>query len=241
MNMGSIYLISGPGGQGYVGQTIATIQLRWRRHVAKAYREHQGATKNHKLSAAIREYGENAFTVMECWSCPVDELDEWETMFIEVFDTFGPNGYNGNLGGHQARYTGGPKKTHAGRTLPAGITYLTNKSTEGFRVRAYETGDVPIIEVDVEIISAGKTMDEKYEEALQVLEAIKSGEYYRRERARPRTTDTKRLPKYVYVDQPRDRVWVQKRKFPKKYFQDKSKPIEERIQQAAAYAAALSD
>lgn len=228
--MGFIYLILGPDGKGYVGQTNQSIRYRWNQHVSGAF-THKESTK-HKLGIAIREHGVSAFKLIECWSCEEEELNEWEVFFVELFETFGPDGYNGTPGGGHVKKPRGPKKKYQDWLLPKGITLLTSKSTEGFRVR--------INRVDAEVITAEKTMDEKLEEALLIWEDAQKGSYVRRERARPRATNFSSLPRYVYADPKRDRVWVQKQKHPKKYFQDKSKSIAERIAQAAEYAAELA-
>ncbi len=53
-----VYCLTSPSGRSYVGYTSQLVKERWRQHVARALK---GAL--HPLSAAIRKYGKDSFTV----------------------------------------------------------------------------------------------------------------------------------------------------------------------------------
>ena len=84
-------------GLSYVGQTIQSVQARWKQHL----RDRSG-----KLHEAIEEYGK------DCWLIEIlenvassDLLNEREGYWINHFDTF-VNGYNSTPDGlfHKADY-----------------------------------------------------------------------------------------------------------------------------------------
>ena len=45
------------------------------------------------LNNSIRLHGEQNFTVELLESCSIDELNDKETIFIEIYNTLYPNGY----------------------------------------------------------------------------------------------------------------------------------------------------
>ena len=100
MNIGYIYLITNLiNGKKYVGQTLITVDQRWKKHCSVA-RTQPGVSG---IDGAIRKYGEENFSVDTIKECPVDELDKWEIYYIKHYNTFqGDNadiGYNITLGG----------------------------------------------------------------------------------------------------------------------------------------------
>ena len=87
-------------GKWYFGQTIYTIEERWKRHVRSSYR-----SSNHKFHRAIRKYGAENFIIEEVMfvESPTKEglkckLDYLEQHFIRRYDTK-RNGYNSTDGG----------------------------------------------------------------------------------------------------------------------------------------------
>lgn len=62
----------------YIGQTVQTLNDRWKRHCSLARAGHTSV-----LAASIREYGPSAFTGVELVQVNTQaEADEWETLLI---------------------------------------------------------------------------------------------------------------------------------------------------------------
>jgi group I intron endonuclease len=99
----SVYKITNTiNGKAYVGQTVNSIQERFRTHCA-TYSE----GKCPALWAAIQNYGKDKFTIELLWSepgCTIEVLDAKEIEMITEHATIVPNGYNLMSGGHGARH-----------------------------------------------------------------------------------------------------------------------------------------
>ena len=87
-----IYCITNTvNGKKYVGQTISTLELRWKRHC-------WACTVNNPrmpITKAIQKYGAEKFTrevLCECFT--QEELNEKERFWAEKLGTFSPVGYN---------------------------------------------------------------------------------------------------------------------------------------------------
>ena len=80
----------------YIGQS-KRIKTRWMNH-ANRHNIPTDCCHNSQLYIAMREYGFENFKFSVVKECEENELDERETYYIKVFDTF-KNGYNGNIGG----------------------------------------------------------------------------------------------------------------------------------------------
>lgn len=101
MEKGYIYkIICLPTGKLYIGQTLRTIEKRWKRHIRDAKKGSE-----HKFHRAIRKYGAENFTVEELLavSAPTKkelkaQLDSLEIEYISRFDTR-EKGYNSTDGG----------------------------------------------------------------------------------------------------------------------------------------------
>ena len=109
-NIGYIYLVTCViNGKFYVGQTRkysisgtkTGIITRWKRHL---YLAKMLSNDCPKLNNAIRKYGEDNFLVTKIISCPIDELNDNETYYIQVFDSVS-TGYNCSLGGDKFNFT----------------------------------------------------------------------------------------------------------------------------------------
>lgn len=96
----TVYLVTNTvNGKGYVGATRVRLTRRWRGHVQKALGGVETA-----LGAAIRKYGEAAFTVEAvAFALSVDDLERLEEMAIASFATLAPMGYNLTTGGYGAK------------------------------------------------------------------------------------------------------------------------------------------
>lgn len=101
MEKGYIYkIICLTTGKLYIGQTLRTIEKRWKRHIRDAKKGSE-----HKFHRAIRKYGEENFTVEELLavSAPTKkelkaQLDSLEIEYISRFNTR-EKGYNSTDGG----------------------------------------------------------------------------------------------------------------------------------------------
>jgi len=91
---GCIYLITNPiNGKVYVGQTI-DYKTRMRKHKC--------AAKNPKqyIAKAIKKYGWENFTKeILIDEVPEEDLDNLEINYIDIYNSFGPGGYNLTKGG----------------------------------------------------------------------------------------------------------------------------------------------
>ena len=87
----------------YIGQS-KDILSRFKQHQAD-YKKEKQSTK--LLYKAMRKYGVENFTFEIVEECSIEELDEKEAYYIELYNTFafkeGSNGYNMNLGGEGNR------------------------------------------------------------------------------------------------------------------------------------------
>lgn len=86
----------------YIGQTLRTIEDRWKEHVKDA----KGQVDEYYFHRAIRKYGKDSFLVEQIellTDNTVDELkkqlNKREKYYIHLFNTYNPCGYNGSIGG----------------------------------------------------------------------------------------------------------------------------------------------
>ena len=88
---GVVYLIINlVNGKKYVGQTIKTVEKRFKAH----------ARQNTMIGRAIRKHGKENFRFGVIKSCASkSEMDYWEKFFIKTLKTKSPNGYNLTDGG----------------------------------------------------------------------------------------------------------------------------------------------
>lgn len=96
---GLIYLVTHVASdKQYVGLTIQTLERRWNYHLQQA---RAGSIKgNDSLHAAIREYGSEAFTMIQIDSGTTKiDLEKKERHWIEFYGTLVPAGYNISTGG----------------------------------------------------------------------------------------------------------------------------------------------
>lgn len=101
MEKGYIYkIICLPTGKLYIGQTLRTIEKRWKRHIRDAKKGSE-----HKFHRAIRKHGAENFTVEELLAvlAPTKkelkaQLDSLEIEYISRFNTR-EKGYNSTDGG----------------------------------------------------------------------------------------------------------------------------------------------
>lgn len=96
---GLIYKITAPGPKykSYIGQTILKFEDRWRKHIYAASVNKKGCRYFEK---AINKYKPENFTTEILLICSEDLLDFYEKMFIDVYQTLAPHGYNLREGGN---------------------------------------------------------------------------------------------------------------------------------------------
>lgn len=80
-------------GKSYIGQSN-DIERRFKEHQQK------GASSRIPLDVAIQKYGKDAFTYEIIEECNIDELNEKEQYYIQLYDTKN-TGYNCSDGGDQ--------------------------------------------------------------------------------------------------------------------------------------------
>lgn len=91
-----IYMLTFPSGRRYIGQTTRTFEERM-----KAHRNSVNAVKSCRLvKAAVKKYGWDSVKREILVVCDIDQVDEYETKFIGLYNTLAPNGYNLETGGH---------------------------------------------------------------------------------------------------------------------------------------------
>lgn len=118
--MGFIYMIQGPMGKKYIGQTKNSVQYRYTNHCNLN-------TSNGKcpcLFRAMLKYGVDKFTCNTLIEVDNNLLDEYEQKFIEEYNTIAPNGYNLESGGK--------------------LNKKVNKETREKISKFYKTNDLPM-------------------------------------------------------------------------------------------------
>ena len=101
--MGFIYKITSPSLKVYIGQTIKTIEKRWKEHIEDATNINKDHCK--ALNQAIRKYNIDDFTNEILLECDDELLDEYEIKYINEYNSLTPNGYNIKLGGSSGKHS----------------------------------------------------------------------------------------------------------------------------------------
>lgn len=179
--MGVIYKLTSPSGKSYIGKTKRTFAYRIKRHLQRAKADDE-KPQCKALNAALRQYGFDNFKVEILVECNESQLNYYEIKFIEAYNTLAPNGYNLTTGGEGRegphREESKDKMSEARRkyrnyTLPRNVVEINHDDGErhehGFRV---------ILDKTYTFISSSMTMDEKFQEAIECYETIKSGGSY---------------------------------------------------------------
>ena len=97
--MGTIYMIRNiKNDKRYIGQSVQPVEKRFRQHIEAAYLEGR-RSYNTCLSRAIRKYGSDFFELgVIADDVPDEDLDIVEAHYIDMYNTFFPNGYNKSRG-----------------------------------------------------------------------------------------------------------------------------------------------
>lgn len=100
-----------PTGRGYVGQTKTTLKNRFQRHCCNS--DEKLSTRS--IDYAIRTLGKENFSIelLNDLSRTIEESNRLEILYIEMENTFYPNGFNltkGGTGKHPSKRPKNPKK-----------------------------------------------------------------------------------------------------------------------------------
>lgn len=108
--MGEIYKITNKiNNNSYIGQVLKISSTgrklgyknRFKRHIQNAERNYKGGCP--KLENAIRKYGRDKFKIELICECQENQLNFYEDLYINKFNTLHPNGYNLMSGGGNGR------------------------------------------------------------------------------------------------------------------------------------------
>ena len=99
--MAYIYKITNQvNGKVYIGKTLSTPEQRWKKHISDSKKEE---CKNRPLYRAFDKYGIENFQISIVEECSLEEVNEKEIQWIEIFGSF-KYGYNATLGGDGKHY-----------------------------------------------------------------------------------------------------------------------------------------
>lgn len=179
--MGVIYKIISPSEKIYIGQTIGSIEKRWKEHLEDAKRVYKDHCK--VLNNSIRKYGEKNFKVELVEECLDEELDKKEAEYIIQYNSQVPNGMNIKLGGSSGKHHEDTKikisNSSKGRIIsletreklsqtknPNFPMYLLKVKNGGYRVSGHPMGP------DKKFLSSEKTDEDNLQRAISYLEKL---------------------------------------------------------------------
>jgi group I intron endonuclease len=125
--MGYIYILTSPSGKSYIGQTVRTIEERFKEHQKES--SHCVAIYN-----AVQKYGwENI--EKDWYICPDEDLNFDEDLLVHELETLAPGGYNLKEGGGNARLSDVTRqkigKSHIGITHTEGTKQKIKEANIG--------------------------------------------------------------------------------------------------------------
>lgn len=104
---GIIYIITNSiNNKVYIGQTIQSLKNRWKEHCRKGYSKNES---NMHIKRAIFKYGKENFFIKELEKCNIEELNEREIYYINLYNSY-LRGYNSTKGGHSGKTLKLPKE-----------------------------------------------------------------------------------------------------------------------------------
>jgi predicted GIY-YIG superfamily endonuclease len=106
--MGIIYKLTSPSGKIYIGQTVKTVEKRFKEHLEDANRSYKDHCK--VLNKSLRKYGGFHFKIEILESCLDENLDTMEIEYINKYKSQTPNGMNIKLGGSSGKHHEDTKK-----------------------------------------------------------------------------------------------------------------------------------
>lgn len=164
---GIIYMIRHrESGMTYIGQTKNTLERRWAQH---------RWSNSSLLSAAVREFGRDAFDVSVLATAPLLKLNELERAFIAEHDCIHPKGLNHIRGSTSVRPYEESEELRARRSASARGRPLSDehrkKVAEANRRRASD----PDIRAKISAAKKGKPISEATLAALRARKGTKFG------------------------------------------------------------------
>lgn len=80
-------------GKSYVGQTVQSLERRWKKHITQK-------SHCHALKSAILKYGPENFEIKTLTTYDsIEKMNDGERYYINLFNTLAPDGYNLTNGG----------------------------------------------------------------------------------------------------------------------------------------------
>lgn len=178
--MGIIYKIISPSNKIYIGQTITSLEKRWKAHLEDAHRNYKNHCK--VLNKAIKKYGDKNFIIEIIEECRDEELDNKEIEYIKKYNSQVPNGMNIKLGGSNGNHHENTKKKISDSLKNRLISYETKqklsnttnpdlpmyliKCKNGYRVCNHPMGP------EKKFVSSKKTDEYNLQRALGYLEKL---------------------------------------------------------------------
>lgn len=179
-----IYMLTFPNSKKYVGQTMQSFETRMNQHKNASKRIKGGCRL---LSAAIRKYGWENIKKEVILDCDENMLDEYESRFINVYNTLSPDGYNLITGGHSNKHmssdtrnvmseaakkrdTSVYRKFEDTENLPKYIGKVNTKYMTGYKISKHPSCSSKYF------CSSLKYDEEKLQDALKFLERLDNGE-----------------------------------------------------------------
>jgi group I intron endonuclease len=120
----------------YIGQTIDSLDKRWKRHNWKCTTNRNAMA----ITSAIKKYGKENFTIEEIDKAEnLTELNEKEVYYIKLYNSISPNGYNLTSGGDNKRLSEETKikisKSNKGRKISEETRKKLSESHKGIRMK----------------------------------------------------------------------------------------------------------
>jgi group I intron endonuclease len=238
--MGFIYLAISPQGKKYVGQTKRTVEIRWKEHITEAFKTND-KNQCRVLNAAIRKHGPENFVIEIVEELSNEDMDLWESLYIDHFESLYPDGYNLTKGGQNGcEYTdivrdrmSDSQRIHTCEfPLPRYMCYVNETDREGFFIK------VPGKKT-YKITSNTLSLEDKYERAWEIYEKLINNldDEIEPPVHGPRRTNeiSKTLPKYITYDSKKDGFEVRIPGTKRGRFYSKNMTTEEKKQAAIDY------
>jgi group I intron endonuclease len=130
-----VYLvINKVNGKQYVGQTVKSLETRWKKHLSAV-----ALGSDYYFHKALRKYGSESFSKETLHDCLTkEEMDFVEVFYITLLNTKAPNGYNSTEGGegtvghkHSEESIQKMKESHTGFVVTAEHKQKLSKASLG--------------------------------------------------------------------------------------------------------------